>query len=96
MLISQLPHSLLQQNLPNTGTSSLTIYWMQASSTSSLGTSNEVPSISMDTRSAELNRYLAGRPCVRMRQTWNDSPQPHEPVEFGLLKRKPEPMMSST
>ncbi len=32
----------------------------------------------------------------RGRQTWNDSPQPQLPVEFGLLKRKPDPMMSST
>ncbi len=32
----------------------------------------------------------------RVRQTWNDSPQPQLPVEFGLLNRKPEPMMSST
>lgn len=32
----------------------------------------------------------------RPHQTWNDSPQPQLPVEFGLLKRKPEPMMSST
>lgn len=45
---------------------------------------------------AQLGRVLLdwGRLCLG--QTWNDSPQPQLPVEFGLLKRKPEPMMSST
>ena len=98
-LISQLPHSSLQQNLPRTGTSSLTNILDAREEHFAFG-DGEGRAFDLDVNEiggAQEKRVLLGVwPAVRLHQTWNASPQPQLPVEFGLLSRKPEPMMSST